>query len=113
MSDIIRIRRRPGLWTVRAGGAVLGESDAVLELSEGERPDVFYFPREDLAMAFFEPSPTRTSSAKLGEASFYSLRTKSTLIEDAAWSYEAPPEAAARIAGYVSFDPAKVTVEET
>ena len=35
MTDI-RIRRKPGNWVVRAGGAVLGESEAVLELSEGE-----------------------------------------------------------------------------
>ena len=52
MADHITIRKAPGTWTVRAGGAVLGESDNALELSEGDYPFVIYFPRGDIAMAF-------------------------------------------------------------
>jgi len=111
MVNDIRIRHVPGLWSVRAGGAVLGESEAALELSRGSRPDELYFPREDLAMAFLEASPTRRKVAGLGEATFYSLHTKSTLIEDAAWSYETPEAGAERLAGHITFDPDKVTVE--
>ena len=32
MADHIRIRRLGGVWTVRSGGAVLGESTNALEL---------------------------------------------------------------------------------
>jgi uncharacterized protein (DUF427 family) len=112
MSETIRIRRMPGKWVVRAGGAVLGESAEVLELSEPGQPDALYFPRADLAMAMLEASPTRTTSPNKGEARHYSIHTKSSVIEDAGWSYETPPEAAARIAGHIAFDPGKVTVEE-
>ncbi|GGD42497.1 DUF427 domain-containing protein [Sinisalibacter lacisalsi] len=112
MSETNRIRRVPGKWVVRAGGAVLGESAEVLELSEPGRPDVLYFPRADLAMAMLEPSATRTTCPWKGEAHYYAIHTKSTVIEDAGWSYEAPKEAAARIAGHIAFDPGKVTVEE-
>jgi len=112
MSETIRIRRMPGKWVVRAGGAVLGESAEVLELSEPGHPDVLFFPRGDLAMAMLEASATRSTCPRKGEARYFAIHTKSTVIEDAGWSYETPLEAAARIAGHIAFDPGKVTVEE-
>ena len=38
--------------------------------------------------------------------------TRNELIRDVAWSYEAPPDGAARIAGYIAFDARRVAVEE-
>lgn len=111
-NDDIRIRQKPGTFVLRAGGAVLGETRAALELSETGLADTLYFPRADLAMAMLEPSQTRTTCPKKGVASYVSIQTKSTVIEDAGWSYEAPIEAAQRIAGYIAFYPGKVTVEE-
>ncbi len=104
MADHITIRQHPGSWVVRAGGAVIGESDRVLE--------VIYFPRTDVAMGLLEPS-TRTSTCPWkGQASYYSIQTKSTLLKDAVWSYEAPKAGMERIAGYLAFYPDKATVEE-
>jgi hypothetical protein len=34
MADHIKIRRAPGTWVIRAGGAVLGETRNALELIE-------------------------------------------------------------------------------
>jgi uncharacterized protein (DUF427 family) len=112
MSDDIRIRRKPGKWCIRAGGAVLGESSEVLELAEGDLPEVLYFPRAGIAMAMLEKSATQTTCPHKGAASYYSIHTKSAVIEDAGWSYETPTEAAAGIAGHIAFYPAKVTIEE-
>ena len=50
MADHITIRKAEGTWTVRAGGAVLGESQNALELIEDGYPEVIYFPREDLSL---------------------------------------------------------------
>lgn len=111
MADHIRITKAPGTWVVRAGGAVLGESTEALELSEGSREPVIYFPRDHIAMAFLDTSETRTTCPHKGEASYFSIVTKSTTIPDAAWSYETPKDGAARIAGYLAFDPEKATVE--
>ncbi len=93
-------------------GAVLGESAQVLELSEAGLPDVLYFPRSGIAMALLEKTDTRTTCPKKGVASYYSIHTKSTVIEDAGWSYEAPLPGAAEIADHIAFYPDKVTVEE-
>ncbi len=112
MADHIRIRKSAGTWTVRAGGAVLGESRNALELTEGPRPPVIYFPRADLAMAMMDASPTTSTCPWKGKASYYSIVTESGTIRDAAWSYEAPRAGMEAIAGHLAFYPEKVTVEQ-
>ena len=54
MSDHITTRPATGTWSVRAGGAVIGESKNAIELIEGDLPPVIYFPKSDLAMAFLD-----------------------------------------------------------
>jgi uncharacterized protein (DUF427 family) len=101
-----------GTWVVRAGGAVIGESDRALELVEADRPAVIYFPREDLGMAFLEGTERTAASRTLGDASFFSIVTGGGVIADAAWTYEAPRQGAERIAGLIAFDTSQVAVEE-
>ncbi|MFV2052417.1 DUF427 domain-containing protein [Aliiroseovarius sp. YM-037] len=111
MADHIQIKKAEGTWVVRAGGAVLGESSNALELSEGTYKPVIYIPREDMAMAFLDDSDTATHCPHKGDASYYSIQTKSTVIPDAGWSYEDPKEGVAEIKGHLAFYPDKVTVE--
>ncbi|SHH74818.1 DUF427 domain-containing protein [Cognatishimia maritima] len=103
MSSYITIRKAPGKWSVRAGGAVLGETANALELTEGDYPSVIYFPREDIAMAFLDESDHTTTCPHKGDASYFSIVTKSTTLQNAAWSYENPKEEVARIKGYLAF----------
>ena len=103
MADHIRIRDADGTWSVRAGGAVLGETDAALELTEGSYPPVIYFPRDGIAMAFLEKSDKTSVCPQKGTANYYSIITKSTVLKDAVWSYETPHEDVSRIAGHLAF----------
>jgi uncharacterized protein (DUF427 family) len=112
MADHIRIRPAGGTWVVRAGGAVLGETQNALELVEGGYPPVIYIPRADIAMAFLEKTAHRTTCPHKGEATHYSIHTKSTVLSDAAWSYEAPDEAVADIAGHLAFYPSETVAVE-
>ena len=112
MADHIRIRKSGGTWTIRAGGAVLGESRNALELTEGSYRPVIYFPRADLAMAMMDVSPTTSTCPWKGKASYFSLVTEAGTIRDAAWSYEAPKAGMEAIAGHLAFYPDKVTVEQ-
>ena len=113
MAQHITITKAQGTWSVRAGGAVLGESSAALELVEGDYPPVIYFPREDIAMAFLDPSAKTTHCPHKGDATYYSVVTKSTTLKDVAWSYEAPNQDVDRIKGYLAFySNGDVTVEE-
>ncbi|OUS22115.1 hypothetical protein DI396_06375 [Litorivita pollutaquae] len=99
----ITIRKAEGTWTVRAGGAVLGESRAALELTEGDYPAVIYFPRSDIAMAFLDRTDHTTTCPHKGDANYYSIVTKSQTLDNAAWSYEAPNEEVARIKDHLAF----------
>ena len=113
MADHIRIRAAEGTWSVRAGGAVLGESQNALELTEGDYPPVIYFPREDIAMAFLDRSEKTSHCPHKGDATYYTVVTKSRTLDDAVWSYEDPKEAMARIKGHLAFYPIdEITVEQ-
>ena len=112
MADHIKIRRAEGTWVVRAAGAVLGESSAALELTEGDYPPVIYFPRDDISMAFFDKSETLSTCPHKGQATHYNLEAKSGTVGDAAWSYEDPKDAVAAIKDHMAFYTNKVAVEQ-
>jgi uncharacterized protein (DUF427 family) len=112
MSDI-KVHKAEGTWTVRAGGAILGESKDALVLSEGDLPDIIYFPRTDIAMAFLDESDHTTHCPKKGDASYFHIITKSQTLENAAWSYENPVAGAERIKDYIAFYATdNVTIEQ-
>jgi uncharacterized protein (DUF427 family) len=103
MADHIKIRKAEGTWVVRAGGAVLGESHDALELTEGAMPFVIYFPRGDIAMAFLDRTDHSTHCPHKGDASYFSIVTKSTTLANAAWSYENPKPGMERIKDHLAF----------
>ncbi|WP_316014795.1 DUF427 domain-containing protein [Roseobacter sp. HKCCA0434] len=108
----ISIHRADGTWVVRAAGAVIAESSNALELVEGDYPPVIYFPKDDIAMAFLEPSERTSHCPHKGDATYFSVVAKSRTLEDVAWTYEDPKEAAARIAGHIAFYRDQVAVEQ-
>ncbi len=113
MADHIKIETAEGTWTVRAGGAVLGESSNALELREGDYPPVIYFPRGDIAMAFLDASDKTSHCPHKGDATYFSVVTKSRTLKDAVWSYEHPKEGVEAIKGYLAFYPIdEITVEQ-
>ncbi|MDF3414109.1 DUF427 domain-containing protein [Sulfitobacter sp. M57] len=113
MSNEIKITKASGSWTVRAGGAVLGETDAALALTEGDRAPVIYFPRDDIALAFLDSSDKTSHCPHKGDASYYSVVTKSRTLKDAVWSYEDPLDSMAEIKGYLAFyDMDEIAVEQ-
>ncbi|MEP1537475.1 MAG: DUF427 domain-containing protein [Paracoccaceae bacterium] len=103
MAGQISIRNAAGQWTVRVGGAVLGESSNALELSEDDHAPVMYFPRSDIAMAFLDRSEKTTHCPHKGDANYFSVVTKSQTIADSVWTYENPTENVERIKGYLAF----------
>jgi uncharacterized protein (DUF427 family) len=111
MTDIT-IKPATGTWVIRAGGAVLAETTAALELVEEDRAPVIYFPRADVAMAFLSSTDTKTTCPFKGDAGYFAIHTKSVVIDDAAWTYDAPVDEMAQIAGYLAFDTEKVAVEQ-
>jgi uncharacterized protein (DUF427 family) len=103
MTNNIRIRPADGTWVVRSDDAVLGETTAALELSEGDYPSVIYFPRDDLAMALLEPSQHVTHCPHKGDAVHFSIVGPDQTMQDAAWSYQSPLSDLSDIRNFVAF----------
>ena len=113
MADHIRMRRAEGTWSIRSGGAILGESTEALELTEGDYPPVIYFPRGDIAMAMLDRSDKVTHCPHKGDASHFHIVNRSATLKNAAWSYEDPLKPVAAIKDHLAFYPSEdVTVEQ-
>jgi uncharacterized protein (DUF427 family) len=111
MGDYIQITPAKGTVTIRANGAVIGETERALELREGHGAPVLYVPRADMAMALLDKSDRQTSCPHKGRASYYSIVTPGSTLKDVVWSYEAPIAGVEAIAGHLAFYTDKVTVE--
>lgn len=112
MPDYITVTPAQGTWVVTAAGAVIGESSAALELREGSAEPVIYFPPDDIAMAFLEPSDAQSTCPHKGTARYYHIEAKSGRIENAAWAYDDPKPNLDAIRGYLAFYPKRVTIEQ-
>ncbi|WP_282077668.1 DUF427 domain-containing protein [Epibacterium ulvae] len=99
----INIRQIPGTWVVRSGGAVLGESARVLEVSEGDNAPVQFFPREDIAMAMLDRSDKTEDHATMGRLHYFDIVNMSSVNKNAAWSVETPNDTYAEIKDYLVF----------
>ena len=101
----ITIRKATGKWSVRSGGAILGETNNALELLEGDADPVIYFPRTDIAMVFLDRTDKVTHCSSKGDATHFSIVNKSSVTENAAWSYECPVSTVAEIKDHLAFYP--------
>ena len=112
MTTQIHIRPATGTWIIRAGGALIGQSDRALELTEGSYPTVVYFPRDDVTMGLLHRTQQASTCPHKGQASYYSITTPEGMVVNAAWSYEAPKSQMGAIAGHLAFYPDRVLLEQ-
>ena len=92
---------------------MLGESQNALELVEGDYPFVIYFPRDDIAMAFLDKTDKVTHCPHKGDASYFSVVTKSQTLKNAVWSYENPNDCVAQIKDHLAFrSGTEITIEQ-
>ncbi|MFC0398366.1 DUF427 domain-containing protein [Paraburkholderia rhizosphaerae] len=89
-------------------GVTVADTQSALTLAETGLPDVFYFPRADVNMARLERSTHSSRCPHKGDASYFHLRTEDGIVENAAWSYEAPIDGAVQIKGYLAFYASRV-----
>lgn len=111
MSAALNIRPATGVFVIRAGGAIIAESDKALEVTDGQDQTRVYFPPEDIAMALLEDSTSTTRCPIRGQARYFNISTAAGQIVDAAWAYDTPSPEAKALAGYIAFFPDRVTVE--
>jgi len=79
-------------------GATLAESDRTVVVEDNH-----YFPPESIREAYFLASPTHSTCAWKGEASYKTIEVDGHKNQDAAWYYPEPKQAAEEIKGYFAF----------
>jgi uncharacterized protein (DUF427 family) len=102
----IDIRRTSRHLVVEKDRSVVADTHAPLVLYESGFAPRWYVPRGDVAAEALHPVEGQTFCPYKGLASYYDVSD----ARNAAWSYRAPFEEAARIAELVSFYPEKLTV---
>lgn len=79
-------------------GTTIAESDDTVVV-EGNH----YFPPQSVRRYLLRPSSTRTVCPWKGTASYLTLEVDGQVVDDAAWTYPEPKEAAAEIRDHLAF----------
>ncbi|RAK64317.1 DUF427 domain-containing protein [Phenylobacterium kunshanense] len=106
----ITLTEAPARWRARYRGHVIADSDHAILLSEAGYPQVVYFPRADVEMAYFGRTSRTTTCPYKGDASYWTLDLDGGIEENVAWSYETPHDTVADIAGRIAFYADRVEV---
>lgn len=108
----IDIAPQPARVVVRAGGRIIADTRAALTLREASYPPVHYVPRADVDMALLARTDHATYCPYKGECAYFSIPLGGERAVNAVWTYEAPHDAVASIAGYLAFYPDRVDAIE-
>lgn len=108
----ITITANPKRVRVSAGGEIVAETSHALTLKEASYPAVQYIPREDAVSSKLQRTAHSTYCPYKGDASYFSIVSGGTTLENAIWTYETPYDSVKQIAGHLAFYPDKVTIEE-
>ncbi|KAH6614831.1 hypothetical protein C7974DRAFT_54640 [Boeremia exigua] len=84
--------------TATVNGVEVARSDT-WEVVDGN----IYFPPDSVKKSHFTPTKTSTHCPYKGDASYYTVTTNKTEIQDAAWYYPTPLPEMEKIKNYVAF----------
>lgn len=109
--ETLKVAPAAGLIVVRAGGAVLAETEAALETaSEDPETPTRWLPLADAGI-FLDRTEAVKTIPGVGEARGYDIVAKSGPIPLAAWAVESPAAGAEALKDHVTFKHEKVAVE--
>ena len=99
------------LVRVQIDGVTIAESTSPRLLFETGLPVRYYLPKTHVRMDLLELSHTVTHCPYKGQAQTWSVRLRSSLHEDLAWSYPAPLAESQKIAGLIAFYNEKADIQ--
>jgi uncharacterized protein (DUF427 family) len=106
----ITVSPTEGRVVVTRGGRTLADTTRALTLRESTYPPVQYVPIADVDPTVLERTDHSTYCPFKGDAGYYSLVVDGDRADNAVWTYEAPYDAVAQIAGHVAFYPDQVAI---
>jgi uncharacterized protein (DUF427 family) len=93
------------------GSEVVAETHRPKVLSETGLPNRFYIPPHEVRADLLVPSDKQTVCPYKGAATYHTLVVNGQHLQDAAWSYAEPLEAALKVRDHVCFDAGGVVTE--
>ena len=96
---------------VEAAGTTLVDTDDTIILFETSLDPKLYVRPDQVRTDLLQRSATTTYCNYKGEATWWSAVVGDTVVEDVAWTYEAPLPESVAIGGWFSFEPAHATVD--
>lgn len=109
---VLYLERTARRVRVSLAGEPVADSDDVRLLHPPGRTPTYLFPREHVRTELLDASERRQSDPGMGPRTYWSLTAGEHRAQDAAYSWEQPPDSAAPIAGLIAFDWDSVTVFE-
>ncbi|GIW34857.1 DUF427 domain-containing protein [Meiothermus sp.] len=88
---------------VRLGELIIADSNRAYRVLETSHPPVYYLPPADIRMELLEATARETHCEFKGRARYWTLRTRDTVLTNAAWSYPDPTSSFSAIRGYLAF----------
>lgn len=109
-SHPITVTPTAGRVVVTLGERTIADTTAALTLDEAGYSPVQYVPIADVDPDVLKRSDHATYCPYKGDASYYSLVADGQTVDNAVWTYEAPYDAVAEVAGHVAFYPTAADV---
>jgi uncharacterized protein (DUF427 family) len=109
---VLYVEDVPRRVRVLLADCLVADSDQVRLLHPPGRTPTYLFPEAQVRTDCFEPSERRQSDPGMGERTYWRVRAGNEVAEDAAYSWQQPPQSAAAIAGLIAFDWDSFTVFE-
>lgn len=91
---------------VRLDGQIIADTTRGVRTLETSHPPTYYFPPDDVADDALAAIPGRSLCEWKGQARYYDVIAGETRVPRAAWSYPAPSDTFAILAGFIAFMPA-------
>jgi uncharacterized protein (DUF427 family) len=95
---------------VQFGDRKIADTTSALTLQEASYPAVQYVPIADVDPELLQRTDHATYCPYKGDAGYYTLVIDGDTYDNSVWTYEAPYDAVAEIAGHVAFYPHVVDV---
>jgi uncharacterized protein (DUF427 family) len=103
-----RLERTGKRLRVEFNGVTVADTVRGHRVLETSQAPAYYFPPDDVELAYLLQSTTTTFCEWKGSATHHTLRVGDRSSVDAAWRYREPRERFAEIAGFFAFYPSRV-----
>lgn len=100
---VVAVKPFSGRVAVTLGGETIADSRNALAVEESGYGAVYYLPRADVRMDLATATENSSHCPFKGDASYYTFVAGGKTAENAAWTYAAPFDEAAALAGHLAF----------